>query len=276
MDFDDLLARFTDRPPLVTVLRLHGVIGRPGLGRENLSAAGLAPLIEAAFAPKRLAGVALVINSPGGSPVQSSLIHQRIRQLAAEKAVPVFSFIEDVGASGGYWLALAGDELYADESSILGSIGVIAAGFGFTGLLDRLGIERRVYQQGERKMMLDPFRPENPDDVARVHQLQADIFETFKALVRSRRGDKLTAPEEQLFNGDIWTGRRALELGLIDGIGEVRAKMRSRFGDKVRLKLVAQRKGWLRRKLRIAAPEAWAEAAISAAEERAAWSRFGL
>lgn len=276
MPFDDLLSRFTAPPPLVTVLRLHGIIGRAGLGRESLSLTGLAPLIETAFAPKRLAGVALLVNSPGGSPVQSSLIYQRIRQLAAEKKVPVFSFVEDVGASGGYWLALAGDEVYADESSILGSIGVIAAGFGFTGLIERLGIERRVYQQGERKMMLDPFRPENPDDVARVHRLQADIFENFKALVRSRRGDRLTAPEAELFNGDIWTGRQAAELGLIDGIGEVRAKMRARFGDKVRLKLVAHRKGWLRRRLRIAAPEAWAQAAVAAVEERAMWGRFGL
>lgn len=276
MTFDDLLSRFTHPGPLVTVLRLHGIIGRGAPLRQGLSLAGLAPLIEHAFAPKRLAAVALAINSPGGSPVQSSLIYQRIRQLAQEKNVPVLGFVEDVGASGGYWLSLAADEIYADASSILGSIGVIAAGFGFTGLIERLGVERRVYQQGERKAMLDPFRPENPDHVARVHELQADIHASFKELVRARRGQKLRADDAELFNGDIWTGRRAVELGLIDGLGELRGVLRQRFGDKVRLKVVGDRRGWLRRRLHLGEPEAWAEAALAALDERAQWGRFGL
>ncbi len=276
MDMISLLDRFRPTAPLVTVLRLQGVIGRVGGIRHGLEAAPLAPLIERAFAPKPLAAVALAINSPGGAPVQSSLIHQRIRQLATEKNVPVIAFVEDVGASGGYWLALAADEIYADTNSILGSIGVVAAGFGFTGLIERMGVERRIYAQGERKSMLDPFRPEDPEDIARVKALQADIHDSFKAVVRARRGDKLKAPEEMLFNGDIWTGRRAVELGLIDGLGELRETMRRRFGDKVRLRLIGERKAWLLRRLRIAAPETWATAALAAVEERALWSRYGL
>lgn len=276
MDVTSLLDRLRPPAPLVTVLRLQGVIGRAGGIRHGLEVASLAPLIERAFAPKSLAAVALAINSPGGTPVQSSLIHQRIRQLAVEKNVPVIAFIEDVGASGGYWLALAADEVYADANSIVGSIGVIAAGFGFTGLIERLGVERRVYAQGERKPLLDPFRPENPEDVGRVKALQADIHDSFKAVVRARRGDRLKAPEEELFNGDIWTGRRALELGLIDGLGELRETMRRRFGDKVRLRLIGERKAWLLRRLHLTTPQAWAAAALAAVEERALWDRYGL
>lgn len=276
MDFSSLLTPFGAAPPLVTVLRLHGSIGRVGQFRSGIDAASSYPLIERAFAPKRLAAVALSINSPGGAPVQSSLIHQRIRQKAAEKKVPVLAFVEDVGASGGYWLALAADEIFADENSIVGSIGVIAAGFGFTGLIERLGIERRVYAQGTRKAMLDPFRPENPDDIARVKALQAEIHDSFKAMVRSRRGGRLKGDDEALFNGDIWTGRGALALGLVDGIGELRATLRQRFGDKVRLRLVAERKGWLRRRLHMSAAEALPEAVLAALEERALWGRLGL
>lgn len=263
-------------PPLVHILRLSGVIGgHAGPFQSGLSLAGLAGVIERAFQPKRLAAVALAINSPGGSPVQSSLICQRIRALADEKKVPVFAFAEDVAASGGYWLALAADELFVDENSIVGSIGVVAAGFGFQELIERWGIERRIYTQGSRKAMLDPFRPENPDDVARVAELQRDIHESFKTHVRSRRAGKLTVPEEQLFTGDVWTGRRAVALGLADGIGELRQVMRARFGDKVRLRAMGPPKSWLRRQLRIADPNAWAEALLDAAEQRALWQRFG-
>lgn len=270
------LPSFLRPPPLVHVLRLSGVIGgRAGPFQSGLSLSGLAGVIERAFQPKRLAAVALAINSPGGSPVQSSLICQRIRALADEKKVPVFAFAEDVAASGGYWLALAADELFVDENSIIGSIGVVAAGFGFQELIERWGIERRIYTQGSRKAMLDPFRPENPDDVARVTELQTDIHESFKALVRRRRAGKLTAPEEQLFNGDVWTGRRAVALGLADGIGELRQVMRARFGDKVRLRAVGAQKSWLRRQLRIGDPNAWADALLDAVEQRALWRRFG-
>lgn len=283
MDIDSLLARlpverFRNPPPLVTVLRLHGIIGgRPALpGRLGLSLALLAEGIEAAFAPDLLAAVALSINSPGGSPVQSSLIFRRIRQKAREKGVPVLAFVEDVGASGGYMLACAADEIHVDESSILGSIGVVSSGFGLDRLIERFGIERRLYTAGERKAMLDPFRPENPGDVARLRQLQDDIHQSFRDLVRERRGAKLAEPEEALFEGDIWTGRRAVELGLADGIGDLREVCRKRFGDKVRLRLVrGERRGLLRRMLGgtlAPSPDDW----LAAIEDRALWSRFGL
>ena len=280
MDLEALLARLPfeplrNPPPLVTVLRLSGFIGRPGPARGGLNIAGLAGAIERAFAPRFLRGVALAVNSPGGSPVQSSLICRRIRQLAAEKNVPVFAFVEDVAASGGYWLALAADEIFADDSSIIGSIGVISAGFGFNALLERAGIERRVHTQGERKAMLDPFRPENADDVERLKVLQADIHASFKEVVLNRRAGRLKAPEDDLFNGDIWTGRHAVEIGLIDGIGELRQVMRGRFGDKVRLRVVARERGWLRRRIGLTTTD-WPAAALQAVEERVLWSRYGL
>jgi signal peptide peptidase SppA len=229
--------------------------------------------------------VALIINSPGGSPVQSAQIARRVRLLAAEHEVPVFAFAEDVAASGGYMLALAADEIFADAASIVGSIGVVSGGFGFPEALSRLGIERRLYTTGERKAMLDPFSPEKPGDVARLREIQADIHGYFKDLVRERRGDKLKAPEEVLFTGDIWTGREALPLGLIDGIGDLKAVMRERYGEDVKLKLVTERKGFLRRRLGLTSagvpdlsglPASFADELIDAAERRLAWARFGL
>lgn len=271
------LERLLNPPPLVTVIRLSGAIGRVGPMRAGLTLEAMAPAIERAFAPKRLGAVALAVNSPGGAPVQAALIARRIRQRAEERKVPVFAFAEDVAASGGYWLALAADEVYADEGSIIGSIGVITAGFGFQGLLERLGVERRVHARGERKAMLDPFRPEDPKDVERLEAIQADLHETFKRFVRERRGDKLKADEADIFNGDIWTGRAAAEIGLIDGIGDMRSVMRQRFGEKVRLRVVAAERRWLRRKLGLTqASAAWPEEALAALEERALWARYGL
>lgn len=268
--------------PVVSVLRLEGVIApRGGLGRQSLSLPGLAEQIERAFRPEGLVAVALAINSPGGSPAQSALIQTRIRQLAAEKNVPVLAFAEDVAASGGYWLALAGDEIFATEGSILGSIGVISAGFGFTQILQKLGIERRVYAAGENKAMLDPFSPEDPDDVARLSTLQLDIHDGFKAMVRTRRGDRLKEIPE-LFSGAIFTGRQAVTHGLIDGIGEMRGVLRARFGDSVRLVPIAARSsGWRRRRAPVALGGGLvaADLAISlldVIEDRAIWARFGL
>lgn len=275
------LERFRNPPPVVAVLRLSGAIGMRG--RRGLSLAGKAGLIERAFAVPRVAAVALSINSPGGSPVQSALLYRRIRQLAEEKDVPVFAFAEDVAASGGYWLALAGDEIYAEEASLLGSIGVVSGGFGFSELLRRLGVSRRLYTAGERKSLLDPFLAEDPRDIERLTALQCDIHASFKRLVRSRRGEKLKASEEELFNGDVFTGLTALERGLIDGIGELRGVMRARFGEKVRLRLVEER----RRRFRLPLP-ALAQADLGAlsgeavgeliatVEERLLWGRFGL
>ncbi len=269
---------FSKSAPVVAVLRLDGVISSGGLlGRPGLNLASLAGPIEAAFALKKVKAVALAINSPGGSPVQSALITARIRQLSAEKKIPVFAFAEDVAASGGYWLSLAADEIYADPSSIVGSIGVISAGFGFTGLIDRIGVERRMHTSGERKSFLDPFRPEQPEDVARLLKLQAELHDNFKDEVRARRAGKLKAPEAELFSGEFWSGRQAKSLGLIDGLGDLRSVVRAKFGDKVRLRRVGAKQGWLRRRLGMQglAGDA-ANALFSAAEERALWGRYGL
>ncbi len=276
------LGRFKEPPPVVNVLRLAGVIGGLGRFRRGLNLASQAQLIERAFKMPRLSAVALAINSPGGSPVQSALIGERIRALAEEKEVPVIAFAEDVAASGGYWLACAADEIYAHESSIVGSIGVISAGFGFPELLSRIGVERRVHTAGERKAMLDPFRAEVPEDVERLKSIQSDIHDGFKDYVRARRGDRLKGGEEELFSGEFWTGRRALELGLVDGLGEIRQVMRARFGDKVRLRVIDGPRR-LRLPLGIAGgglagPDmaASAHALVEAVEERALWSRYGL
>jgi signal peptide peptidase SppA len=267
------------RGPLVTVLRLEGVIAsRPRRG--VLSLAGYAAPIERAFSPRGLAAVALLVNSPGGSPVQSALLHRRIRQLAEEKSVPVFAFAEDVAASGGYWLLLAGDEIYGDEASILGSIGVISAGFGFSGLINRFGVERRVHTAGEKKSLLDPFLPEDPADVERLASLQQDIHTVFKEHVARRRAGKIDRSDESLFSGDILTGRMALSRGLIDGIGEVRGVMRARFGENVRLRQVpTERRRWpLRLRLPFAAREPLAPVSdlLDWVEARLVWARFGL
>lgn len=273
--FTSAVERVTNPPPLVTVVRLSGLIAAGGgMVRGGLNLANQAGVLKAAFAPKRLAAVALVVNSPGGSPVQSALIGKRIRDHSAERKVPVIAFVEDVAASGGYWLAAAADEIIADPSSIIGSIGVVSAGFGFTEALQRLGIERRVHTQGERKRMLDPFLPERPEDVARLESLQADIHDSFKDWVRSRRGDKLVADEAGLFNGDVWTGRQALTLGLVDSLGDLRGTMRARYGDKVRLRVVgARRPPWMR----FLGPRGeLAGDLLAAVEERMAWGRWGL
>jgi len=269
-------------PPVVSVLRLSGIIGQLGGLRPGLAMQNTAALIERAFAPRGQAAVALVVNSPGGSPVQSSLIGRRIRALAEEKKVPVVAFVEDVAASGGYWLAAAADEIFVDESSIVGSIGVVSAGFGFQELISRFGIERRVHTAGEHKAMLDPFRPEDPDEVARLEGMQRDIHEVFKEWVRTRRTGRLKAPEAELFTGAFWTGRRGVELGLADGIGDVRSVMRARFGDKVVLRPVAVRRPFWQRGFSIGGGIGGGLAAdaaaglVGAAEERALWARYGL
>ncbi|MFE3838263.1 S49 family peptidase [Pseudogemmobacter sonorensis] len=258
---------FLPKPPVVPVIRLQGAIAPGGRG---LNDQGLAPVIERAFARGKPAAVALVINSPGGSPAQSSLIASRIRRLSDEKNVPVHAFVEDVAASGGYWLATAADRIWVDESSILGSIGVISAGFGFAELMERHGIERRVHTAGRSKSFADPFRPQSEEDVARIRALLAPLHETFIAQVKARRGTRL-AEGEDLFNADIWLGRRAVELGLADGVAHLAPKMKELYGEKVRLMPLGQKKGLLRR-FGLAA----GEAALATFEERALWARYGL
>jgi signal peptide peptidase SppA len=265
------------RGPPIPAVRLSGLIGNLPLRGRGLSLATLERAIDRAFAVKRAPAVALLINSPGGSPVQSSLIAGRIRALAAEKQRPVIAFVEDVAASGGYWLATAADEIFADPSSVVGSIGVVSQGFGLHEAIARLGIERRVHTVGRRKALLDPFRPENPADVEVLKELQEDIFELFRQQVRHRRGSRLRAPEEELFDGRVWTGARALELGLIDGLGDARALIRERFGKTARLVVVNQPRSWLARRL---APGALAAGLIgdlvTELEERTAYAQFGL
>jgi serine protease SohB len=273
--------RFRRDQPVVPVVRLTGVIGFGTPLRPGLSLAGIARSLDRAFAVKNAPAVALAINSPGGSPVQSHLIFKRVRDLAAEKKRRVIAFVEDVAASGGYMIACAADEIIADPYSIVGSIGVVGGSFGFDKLIAKIGIERRLYTSGEHKAMLDPFLPENPGDVERLKQLQREIHDDFIALVKSRRGGKLNGPEDSLFSGEYWTGRRALELGLVDGVGELRNTLRVRFGDKVATPLVsAERRLFGRRVSGVSGaafmPTGLAEDIISALEARALWARYGL
>lgn len=268
--------RFRRSVPVVNLVRLHGAIGIGTPLKPPLTAKDLNDVLERAFARKGIAAVALQINSPGGSAVQSAMIHARIRELADERKVPVYAFCEDVAASGGYWLACAGDEIYADPSSIVGSIGVIAAGFGFVEAIARLGIERRVHTAGDNKSMLDPFSPERKEDVERLMALQGDVHEAFKALVRQRRGDRLKGEEAELFSGAFWSGRQAKERGLVDGLGHLHEVLRRKFGDKVVIRTIAPSGGFGLRRLGFGTQQDIAGAALEALETRALWGRFGL
>jgi serine protease SohB len=274
--------RFRGDAPVVPVVRLTGVIGFSTPLRPGLTLAGIARTLERAFATRNASAVAVSINSPGGSPVQSHLIFRRIRELAKEKGRRVIAFVEDAAASGGYMIACAADEIIADPHSIVGSIGVVGSSFGFDKAIAKLGIERRLYTSGEHKAMLDPFLPENADDVERLKKLQREIHDDFIGLVKSRRGGKLKDLENDLFSGEYWTGRRALELGLVDGIGDLRGVLRERFGDKVVTPLVSAERGWFGRRVPGVGgplgllPGGLAEDLISALEARAMWARYGL
>ncbi len=273
------------RPPVVAVLRLNGIIGQMGGLRRGLSLDALAQRLERAFKTRRLCAVALAVNSPGGAPAQSAMIAGRIRDLADEKDIPVTCFIEDVGASGGYWLACAGDEIYAQASSIVGSIGVVSGGFGFAEVIKKLGIERRLHTSGDKKAMNDPFGPEKAAEVKHLKALQKEIHDDFIAMVRARRGDRLAASDKVLFSGAYWTGTKALELGLIDGLGDLRGVMRERFGEQVKFKLFDERRSWWQRRFSLAALQTGpaelpslnlADGLLAAVEERLWWNRFGL
>jgi signal peptide peptidase SppA len=264
--------------PVVSVLRLEGVI-MPRTRRNAISLASHAAAIERAFRIPGLVAVAIVVNSPGGAPVQSALLYRRIRQLADEKGIPVVAFAEDVAASGGYWLALAGDEIFGEETSLVGSIGVISGGFGLHELMSRLGIERRLFTAGTHKSLLDPFLPVNPEDVERLTVLQQDIHRAFKDHVRQRRAGKIDAADEDLFNGDVLTGHMAAKRGLIDGIGELRAVMRARYGENVRLRAIAaerRRPVWSRLPFVAREPADIIADLTDWIEARALWGRFGL
>lgn len=293
-----ILFGFFRRSPVIPVLRLNGAIGISSPLKPGLSLSALAEGIEKTCTMSKTPAIAVVINSPGGSPVQSSLIFKRIRQLAAENEKKVYVFCEDVAASGGYYLAVAGDEIYADASSVIGSIGVISSSFGFVDAIEKLGVERRVYTSGLNKSQLDPFRPENPDDIVRLKSIQSDIHDAFIGVVKERRGSRLNGPDEELFSGAFWAAPKAQELGLIDGVSDLRTKMREIFGDKVKLKVVQLGKGGFFSRLRrgpgfslgngIAAnlgsaltgdkeqPYSLGDDLLSTIEHRSLWSRFGL
>jgi serine protease SohB len=265
---------FAKKPPIVALVRMEGVIAARTGPFGGLNAAGVSPLLERAFKMKRLVAVMLAINSPGGSPVQSSLIAARIRELAEEKQVPVIAVCEDAAASGGYWIACAADEIIADPASIVGSIGVISNGFGFQEAITRLGVERRLRTAGAEKSLLDPFSPEKPEDRARLEELLLALHGEFKSWVRARRGARLQAAEERLFTGRFWTGRQALELGLVDGLGTARGEAKRRFGEAVKLMPVGPRRR--RFPLSLLAGGALAEGAARTFEERTLWGRLGL
>ena len=280
-------ARLRRGAAVVPVVRLSGLIGAVTPLRPGMSLAGVARTLERAFSMKNAKAVALVINSPGGSPVQSRQIYLRIRQLAAEKKLPVLVFVEDVAASGGYMIACAGDEIFCDPSSIMGSIGVVGGTFGFPELIKRIGVERRLYTAGAHKGMLDPFLPENPDDVARLKAIQREIHALFIALVKQSRGARLNGADDVLFTGEYWAGETSVSLGLADAIGDLRSTLRGRYGDKVVTPLVAPSSGLLSGLL--GRKSAWAgtlasldgfaglpDEVISALESRAIWAKFGF
>src|SRR5471032_2102549 len=282
-----LPARLRRGTAVVPVVRLSGVIGAVTPLRPGMSLASVARMLERAFGTRNAKAVALVINSPGGSPVQSRQIYLRIRQLAAEKKLPVLVFVEDVAASGGYMIACAGDEIFCDPSSILGSIGVVGGSFGFQELIKKIGVERRLYTAGEHKAMLDPFLPENPDDVARVKALQREIHAIFIALVKESRGARLKGADDVLFTGEYWAGETSVSLGLADAIGDLRSTLRARYGDKVLTPVIAPAAGMLSGLLGRKSAGAGAlialdgiaglpEEVISALETRAIWAKFGF
>jgi signal peptide peptidase SppA len=282
-----LPARLRPGIAVVPVVRLSGLIGAVTPLRPGMSLAGVARTLERAFDVKNAKAVALVINSPGGSPVQSRQIYVRIRQLAAEKKLPVLVFVEDVAASGGYMIACAGDEIFCDPSSIMGSIGVVGGAFGFQDLIKKIGVERRLYTAGAHKAMLDPFLPENPDDVARVKALQREIHAIFIALVKQSRGSRLKGADDVLFTGEYWAGETSVSLGLADAIGDLRSTLRARYGDKVLTPVIAPATGMLSNLLGRKSAGAGAltsiegvaglpDELISALETRAIWAKFGF
>jgi serine protease SohB len=276
-------ARFRPDIPVVPVVRLSGVIGVTTPLRPGLMLSSVVRTLERAFSVRNARAVALIVNSPGGSPAQSHLIFRRIRQLAEEKKLPVIAFVEDVGASGGYMLSCAADEIICDPFSIVGSIGVVGGSFGFPKLMEKLGVERRLYTAGERKVMLDPFLPEKPEDVKRIKAIQKEIHEQFIALVKERRGTRLKGAEKTLFSGEFWTAQVAIDFGLADRLGDLRSTLRQRYGDKVRMPVITAERGLLGRWIpglsslqALTRRPGFADEVISALEARALWGRYGL
>lgn len=277
--------KFRDKPVVIPTVRLSGAIMASQGMRPTLSIATAAGRLKKAFSVKDAPAVAIVINSPGGSPVQANLIYKRIRALAEENDKKVIVAVEDVAASGGYMIALAGDEIIADPSSIVGSIGVISAGFGFVNLIEKLGVERRVYTAGENKMILDPFKPEKKADIQYLRSIQDEIHDTFVDMVKERRGDVITGDEKEVFSGRFWTAPTGQSLGLVDRIGDIRSIVKERYGEKAQLKVIGAGGGFLKRSppQGVSMPNdlssigaGFADHMVSQAEERAHWARYGL
>ena len=276
-----LPAKWRRSGSVVPVVRLSGVIGAVTPLRPGMTLASVAKILDRAFSTRNAKAVALVINSPGGSPVQSRQIFLRIRQLAAEKKLPVLVFVEDVAASGGYMIACAGDEIFCDPSSILGSIGVVGGTFGFSDLIKKIGVERRLYTAGEHKASLDPFLPEDPEDVARLKSLQREIHAIFIALVKQGRTGRLKGDESKLFSGEYWAGETSVQMGLADGIGDLRSVLKARYGDKVSMPVIAPPTGLLsgllgRKSAGTVGLSGLPEELVSALETRAIWARYGF
>lgn len=279
-DRSGFFSRLFRRRPVVPVVRLSGPIGMNMPLVSSMSLASVSKQLDKAFGYKKAAAVALVVNSPGGAPAQSHLIHQRIRQLAEKNKKKVIVYVEDVAASGGYMIACAGDEIITDNYSIVGSIGVVSASFGFEKMIKKLGIERRVYTSGDSKRQLDAFLPEKPEDIRRLKALQTKIHEDFIALVKRGRGKRLKSSDKTLFNGEYWLAEQAMEYGLIDGIGDLRGTLQKRFGKHVLTPLIAPASGFFARRIPgmsgAILPDDWARTALAAADERALWGRYGL
>ena len=260
--------------PIIACVSLNGVIGKDSKFSSGINFDNVSPILKRAFNTKKVKAVAITINSPGGSPVQSELIYNYIRELSVEKKIPVYTFAQDVAASGGYWLLLSGDEVYAHNSSIIGSIGVIFSGFGFVDLIKKIGVERRIYTEGKNKAILDPFLPEENENIEILKDAQRDIYEGFKDLVKSRRVAKLKESEEKLFTGAFWSGKKSAELGLVDGICDMRSKMKEKFGDKIEIKKITIKKGLLKSFFSEKSP--LVDGLFSKLEERISFNKFGL
>ena len=264
---------------IIPTLRLSGVIGQAGLLRSGLTINTIDKLINKLFSFKKSPAVALIINSPGGSPTQSSLIAERIIKKSKEKNKKVIAFVEDVAASGGYWLACSADEIFIDQNSVIGSIGVISPGFGFVNFIKKIGVERRVYTSGKSKSFLDPFKPEKKEDIKRLKIIQEQIHENFISYVKDRRGSKLNKKfEKEIFSGLFWVGKKAITLGLADGLGSIDDVLKTKYGKKIEIKIIDQKKSFIQRKLSSAYPSSLlnTEELINSIEEKALWSRYGL
>ena len=269
-----MFKRFFSKDINIPTLRLTGVIGQAGIARSGLTIAVIEKLVDKLFSDKKAPAVALIINSPGGSPTQSSLIAEKIINLAKEKNKKVYAFVEDVAASGGYWLACAADEIYLDLNSIVGSIGVISPGFGFVDLIKKIGVERRVYTSGKSKSFLDPFKEEKKEDIDRLKSIQEQIHENFIEYVKSRRGSKLlSSAEDEIFSGLFWVGKKGVDLGLADGIGSINQIIREKYGNKAKIKIIDQKKSFLQKRLSSSINN---NDIFNRLEEMIMWSRYGL